>query len=439
MIPPIPANRAPEAFGVSDCPANLFMVHYKGELVFPEDITFRFWGHGDEIFAVRVDGEINLLACWPGTNEDWFSFLWRSSAADSRRYVLGNNYAVIGDWITLKAGEPVDMEVIFGEVNGGISCYMLCVEVKGEEYPTNPYRLGPTLPMFKTEEPTLTMAENIWNRLDPGDASVTNGPVFRDYKNKSRSSFDMVESELEPTEIEPAEKERIRLWTMGNDSTFEAEFIVKMSDYIVIKTKKGKQQKVPYTQLSDADQLYVDLESPPEFKLDFSNRTKQIDPPDPGIYNSSDRPQNLNEHTFGVVIEQNNSRDYNYPVTIQYFAIGEEVDGNNYVLLARESDTFTPTDVNERSHGFYGDPVRVDRMATRSSAPMRGVKYGGFLITVTDSRGKIIQHKTSSNFLFDILKDLKQFPVSRHFNRKGRRVSPPRPTVMDRPNWMRNE
>lgn len=439
MIPPIPANRAPEAFGMSGTAAGLFMLHYKGQLVYPEDITFRFRGHGDELFAVRVDGKINLIACWPGDNEDAFSSLWRSDAADSRRYVLGNNYAVIGDWITLKADVPVDMDIIFGEVNGAISCFMLVVEVKGEKYPTNPYRLGPTLPMFKTEEPTLTMAEDIWNRLDPGDATVTNGPVFKDFKSKPGPLVDAVNPAPEQSARKSGVEKGMRLWTMEDGKTFEAEFITKMAGYVVVNTKNGKQQKVPYTQLSEPDRSYIDLANPPEFSLNFMKKSKQIEPPDPPPWSTTELPQDLAEFTFGVQIKQLGAGHYNYPLTLQYFAIGEEVDGDNYVLLARESTTFTPTDANKRSHEFYGEPVRVDQMATRDSAPMRGDKYGGFLITVSDVRGEIIQHKTSSSFLFDIVEDLKRLPVTRHFNREGQRVCPPRPTVMDRPDWMRNE
>jgi hypothetical protein len=440
MIPPIPASMAPEAFGVTDCVACCWIVHYKGQLVYPEDIKIRFRGQGDEILAVRVDGEVNLIACWPRGNTSvasYFDSLWSTSESDSLRYPLGNNYAVIGDWIELKAGEPLDMEVIAGEVSGGVFTLMLCVEVEGKEYPTNPYLLGPTLPMFKTEEPTLTMAEEIWNRLDPGDATVTNGPVFRDYKTKSRSVAGPVEPEQKDSE--PDEEDALRLWTLKDGKTFEAEFLTKMADYIVVKTSGGKQQKIPFARLSEADQLYADLASPPEFNLDYSRKSEQIDAPDNGPFLNNNRPMNLSEYTFGVKIKQKSSGKYNYPVTVEYFAIGEEVDGDNYILLARESDTFTPIEENNKSHEFYGNPVRVDRMATRASAPLRGCKYGGFLITMTDARGKIIQHKTSSDFLFDILEDLKKLPISRHFNREGQRVPPPRPTVMDRPDWMRNE
>ena len=35
------------------------------------------------------------------------------------KYILGNQELKVGDWITLKAGEPVKMQVLFGEWEGG--------------------------------------------------------------------------------------------------------------------------------------------------------------------------------------------------------------------------------------------------------------------------------------------------------------------------------
>ena len=84
-----------------------------------------------------------------------------------------------GDWIELKAGIPKEMDVLIGEVPGGGFCSMLTVEVDGETYDLN-RQGGPILPMFKTEEPSLDMIDEIYRVPVPDEASVTNGPVFRD-------------------------------------------------------------------------------------------------------------------------------------------------------------------------------------------------------------------------------------------------------------------
>ena len=67
---------------------------------------------------------------------------------------------------------------------------------------------------------------------------------------------------------------------------------------------------------------------------------------------------------------------------------------------------------------------------------MRGTKYGGYLVTITDQSGRIIQHKATHDFLFENLGNLKKVPVRRHFNAECNRVAPPRPTPSDRPSWL---
>ena len=86
----------------------------------------------------------------------------------------------VGNWITLKAGQPVEMEVMYGEWAGGAVAGMLLVEVEGEEYPES-RQGGPILPAFRTEEFSQDMLEEIRKYLPEGEASLTNGPVFRDF------------------------------------------------------------------------------------------------------------------------------------------------------------------------------------------------------------------------------------------------------------------
>ena len=106
---------------------------------------------------------------------------WQQPSNDgSDKYNLGNRTLRVGDWIELKAGEPKDMEVFFGEYTGGLLGCGLLVEVEGEEYPET-RQGGPLLPVFKTEELTRDQLEEIYKYLPEGECSLTNGPIFRDY------------------------------------------------------------------------------------------------------------------------------------------------------------------------------------------------------------------------------------------------------------------
>jgi len=73
-------------------------------------------------------------------------------------------------------------------------------------------------------------------------------------------------------------------------------------------------------------------------------------------------------------------KPYPHELNVEFFAFGEEVDGNNYVLLDRQQSSFIPFKENQGNLEFYSPkPIRIQTTALRASAPMRGIKYGGYL------------------------------------------------------------
>ncbi|VGO12514.1 hypothetical protein PDESU_01067 [Pontiella desulfatans] len=419
------------------------MAHYKGQLVYPEDVTIRFWGMGDDLLAVRVDGEVVMLSAWTtGTTADGhasnFVQLWQTSTSKSLKHPLGNNLSTVGDWIDLKAGVPLDMEVVTSEITGGVYCSLLCVEVKDEEYPKNPVLLGPTLPIFKTAEVSHNLADLIHRDLVPGDACVTNGPIFRDYmaKETTEEMKAMVRIEDEPKI--PLLEKGLRVWSSTMGKELEAEFITYIGDKAVFKTAKGKQIKYPIAQLSAESLRVIDLMDPPEFDLDFHKSSRQVPPPPLSPFNANaiQRPLRIFDYTFGAKVRQNTAREYSRKLEVEYYAFGEEVEGDHWIYLDRRSESFTPTRENRRSFEFKGEAVRIQSQAIRDSAPMRGSRYGGYVITLKDERGAIIAHETSHDFLYENLSRIRKLPFNAYFNKQGDRMVPSRPTEEEYPTWV---
>ncbi len=423
MMPQVRSSVAPAAFDEADTVGYAWMVHYKGQLVYPEDITFRFWGHGDDVMVVRVDGETVLNACWPDDNRGTplIGGTWVSSSADSRRYYLGNNLAVVGDWITLKAGEPQNMEVIIGEVPGGAFCSMLVVEVEGVEYERN--RQGaPILPMFKTTEPTIDLIDAISAHLVEGEASITTGPVFRDYVSSTESTPEPEVAETPEPEM-PAESP-IRPWTSSGGKIIEAEYLSMVAGQAVLRNAKGKQLKIPMEQLSPEDREFIELANPPKLNLSFvkqsSQRTIETTP------YLNEQPPRILDYVFGAKIRQESSLEYNHELTIESFAVGQRlVDSNEYILLDRQSSTFVPSKENKRSHQFSGEEVEI--MEYELNGSRRGDRYAENLVIVTDKRGNIIAHSTSAKWLYENLENLKKMPVGRYMDKTCRRIIPSGP------------
>ena len=123
---------APKAFGVEKTvQPRTWMVHYKGQVAPPADGTYRFLGDADDFVAVAVNGETVLVADIPGTRlaVKWFA----KESSNARGYTAG-------DWIDLRAGQPIDLDVITGESPGGECRCQLAVEKKGVVYDGEPPR-----------------------------------------------------------------------------------------------------------------------------------------------------------------------------------------------------------------------------------------------------------------------------------------------------------
>ncbi|MDZ8117177.1 hypothetical protein [Pontiella agarivorans] len=425
MVPTVRSSTAPTAFGEPETGGWCWMAHYKGQLVHKDGITFRFRGQGDDILVVRVDGKEVLNASWPGTAEEISK--WQSNDSKNRTYKLGNNTAVIGDWITLEPGVPLDMEVICGEVPGGHFDMMLVVEEEGVDYELNSQQ-GPILPMFKTAEPNHDLRDRIYEHLVEGECFIEGGPVFSDFTSGGNVEvLDAPAVDVEPAvaSSESPEESAVRLWSLKNGEILEGIYVSSIGKSVVLKSLQGKQMKVPVDELNDEDLAFITLANPPEFEIGFTKQSSQrIIETSPFLNEEAPR---VFDWTFGLKIRQVNTREYPHPLTIEMFAVGEQyLDDDKFILLDRQVTEFVPTKENDREKVFRSNNA-VELMNYNMHSQQFGHKYMGYLITVTDARGEIIQYEASNDWLFLGLENLKKVPLGGFFDKTCRRVHPSGP------------
>lgn len=132
-IPMMSAAGAPKAFGVENVvKPSYWVVHYKGQVAPPADGTYRFVGNFDDLLVVAIDRKVVLEGNRPDTR---FPKLAWKEAADKGPRVAANELARYGNWITLKANQPVDIDILVGERPGGQFHGVLLYEKQGETYP----------------------------------------------------------------------------------------------------------------------------------------------------------------------------------------------------------------------------------------------------------------------------------------------------------------
>jgi hypothetical protein len=151
MLPTMGADVAPTAFKVSDVSKpSYWVVHYKGEMCAPESGNFRFVGLGDDVLVVRANKKVVLDACWPvmtglqqrAADASRASYgpttrrvtNWESKAPETGLFPLVNRVAYYGDWIPLRKGERVPIEILLGESPGGEFSCALLIEQEGKAY-----------------------------------------------------------------------------------------------------------------------------------------------------------------------------------------------------------------------------------------------------------------------------------------------------------------
>ena len=434
VVPLAPSSVVPLAFGDKDAVGALWMVHYKGQLVHKEAITFRFWGMADEFMAVRVDGKLVLALDWPPPSfPKIIRGLWDSESADSLKYYMGDERAVVGDWITLEPGEPLDMEILIGD-NGRVLCYFLAVEVEGVEYERN-RQGGPILPAFKTAKLSHDLLDIIYNGLPEGEICLTNGPVFRDYGPIAKDTGTAEPSPAKPDPSPepkplPVEK-RMRTWLLAGDRTLEAEFVNTFGGKVVLKTAQGKMHKIPKNRLSAEDLEYAELAQPPVFNINFLKTSRQMNFHG-GFYDIEwwDRHPEK-EVRYGIQFKQTSAGEYNHDLHVEMFVVGKQQGRARYILLDHQKTTFNPASEEQRFYEFRSpEKVVLSRFRIYGIESECGVEYASYLVTVKDARGETIAVKSPSKWLVENLENLKRLSVGNYMDKTCTRTFPSRPKTL---------
>ncbi len=190
MIPVMEAVEAPRAYGVEDqVKPSYWVCHYKGEIAAPETGRYRFVGLGDDVLMVRIGKKLVMDACY----RDWVGKMsdWESRDDDNRKLPIGNwstYQMVIGDWFKLTKGQPVNMEVLIGEMPGGKFAQILLIEQDGRQYRQvrTENGLRSVLPVFKTTEIPEALVPKM--KINPNEETLQ-GPVFGVLETSKSSPF----------------------------------------------------------------------------------------------------------------------------------------------------------------------------------------------------------------------------------------------------------
>ena len=169
FVPIIPASAGPKAFGVEKVvKPSYWLIHYKGQVSAPSAGEWRFWGYGEEVCVVAINGRNVLVSNWREITTP--SVGWKSPEPIGLPAASGHLRA--GEWMTFKEGEVVDIDILIGERGGGVFGAFLLVQKKDDPYQRIDGR--PVLPIFQLA-PFVTPRPKT---LRDGPVVAPEGPVW---------------------------------------------------------------------------------------------------------------------------------------------------------------------------------------------------------------------------------------------------------------------
>ena len=137
IMPNQRADAAPEAFGVSDIiQPKMIGIVYKGTFRAHDSGKFRFYGRGDDVLIVRINGKIVLDASWALNRYSEWSRDKETIKEDKQNVVSKFGIrmpGVSGDWFNLRKGDKVDIDILVSEVPGGLFGAYLLIEKRGQQ------------------------------------------------------------------------------------------------------------------------------------------------------------------------------------------------------------------------------------------------------------------------------------------------------------------
>ena len=226
----------------------------------------------------------------------------------------------------------------------------------------------------------------------------------------------------------------MRIWKDKDGNTYKAEYVRELFDKLTLKTEDGKEVRLPVEAFSEHDQKYLRVMVPPKVEIDFSKKTRIKPKPEELFDNDNDT---ISIITGTVVITKKSKRPFTSGLTAEIFLIAEELDGDNYIILSKTDVRFLLNDQNENTCTIKLDPVEPCRFFNDNNM-LRGEKYAGYLIVISDAKGTVLQTKTDLTGGWidqpDVIKNLQELAVrgapsirSRHFDKTGAKAEVPRP------------
>ena len=187
----------------------------------------------------------------------------------------------------------------------------------------------------------------------------------------------------------------LREWTDKDGKTIMAEFLRKEVESVALRMEDGTELKVAFRSLSEADQEYVMLHTPPRIEI---NMEPSVDIYTVGYLGNDGYDYTVQYEVVepSVLLRRVSTDHYDAMLTLELVIIGRIREIDRYLIIDSSKTPFSFTGKTSYEFTYTGFPLDLQQI---KGSWKSGVEYEGYLVAVRDTRGVLIAVKGSKAVL----------------------------------------
>lgn len=180
-VPMAPAEDGPAFFNAEkEIQPRGWIAHYRGTVTVPKTGTYRFSGGGDDFVHVMINGKtvFNYYQTLESLDPKTKGYTPEQPASRRRApFTRANWWIRYGEWVDLRAGQQIQLDIAVGETPGGQVGFLLQLEEKGVKYEI--FNDGnPILPLFTTSPITKKEQKELEDKYGDYKLDFKNTLIF---------------------------------------------------------------------------------------------------------------------------------------------------------------------------------------------------------------------------------------------------------------------
>ena len=225
----------------------------------------------------------------------------------------------------------------------------------------------------------------------------------------------------------------MRVWEDVDGNKTTGRFSKELFGKLTIELEDGSEKVFKIEDLSDVDKKYIRVMVPPKIDAEVRAESRRL-PKRPADLTRDDIED---DYYLVAEISKRSQRPFTSRLNIEVFLVADEHEGENYIVLGHFTDDFLLVQEKDYQHTYRSPNVRCTLFSQLGNGQRKGEDYKGHIFIITSMQGEdVFMHSSLPGWMQEpeMIKKLRELSVrgaasvrSRHFNKDGEKVTPPRP------------